>query len=146
MAQHANFTKALISSLAHSTFGWIPKKLLITSITSLALTVPPDPSDEIMHILIVILSFTLVLIASLAYLRRRNRRYLFLTLAFVFLFASQFVTMLEVAVYSNYLMIIPSIGLHLSHLFDLLMLLSFAAALMRDLPSQAGGGLKRNRI
>ena len=121
---------------------------LILSNIPLALATGPDTSDEIMHVLMVILSFTLVLIASLAYLRRRNRRYMFLTLAFIFLFASQAVTMLEVVVYSNYLLIIPVIGLHLSHVLDLMMLISFAAALMREFPNspRVSGGLGKKSV
>ena len=99
---------------------------------SLAISPSPDVGEEMMHVLIVALSSILVVIAALAYSRKRNRRYLFLSMAFVFLLLSQLVTMLEVVLFSNSLLMIPVLNLHITHLFDLLMLVSFAAALMRD--------------
>ncbi|MHB8565476.1 MAG: hypothetical protein ACYC7D_04680 [Nitrososphaerales archaeon] len=135
MAQAANYAKVLIYFLLRSSMDTSLLAGFPSILPNVLLVSTPDLSDEIMHVLIVALSFTLVVIASLAYLRKRNRRYLFLSLAFIFLLLSQIVTMLEVVVYSNYLLIIPAIGLHLSHLFDLLMLLSFTLALIRDWPN-----------
>jgi len=85
--------------------------------------------DAIMHVLIVALSIIVLTVSLLAYNRRRSRRYLFLSTGFFFLFMSQLATLLEVAFFSNALLIIPSIGLHLSHVFDFLTLIFFLLAL-----------------
>lgn len=82
-----------------------------------------------MHILIVALSIAVLSVSLLAYNRRRNRRYLYLTVGFLFIFLSQFATLFEVVFLSNALIIIPSIGLHLSHVFDFLTLIFFLLAL-----------------
>ncbi len=82
-----------------------------------------------MHILIVVLAVTVLTVSILAYERRRSRRYLLLSTGFFFLFLSQFATLLEVIFYSNALIIIPSIGLHLSHVFDFLTLIFFFLAI-----------------
>jgi hypothetical protein len=81
--------------------------------------------DSIMHLIIVVLAVTVLSVSFLAYQRRRSRRYLLLSLGFFFLFLSQFATLLEVILLSNALIIIPSIGLHLSHVFDFLTLIFF---------------------
>ena len=85
--------------------------------------------DAIMHVLIVALSIIVLTVSLLAYNRRRSRRYLFLSTGFFFIFMSQLATLLEVAFFSNALLIIPSIGLHLSHVFDFLTLIFFLLAL-----------------
>jgi len=85
--------------------------------------------DAVMHILIVALSVVVLTVSLLAYKRRRSRRYLFLTAGFFFIFMSQLATLLEVAFLSNALLIIPSIGLHLSHVFDFLTLIFFLLGL-----------------
>ncbi|MGI0090409.1 MAG: hypothetical protein ACREBS_01745 [Nitrososphaerales archaeon] len=91
-----------------------------------------DFPDDILHVTIVSLALFLVILAALVYLRKRNTRYLFLLIAFAFLFMSQTVTMLEVTLFSNAYLLIPYTGLHLSHLFDFLMILSFGLALVRS--------------
>src|SRR5579872_6395058 len=79
-------------------------------------SVPIDWGDAVMHVLIVVLAITVLSVSFLAYDRTRSRRYLFLPIGFFFLFLSQFSTLLEVLFLSNALIIIPSIGLHLSHI------------------------------
>ena len=82
-----------------------------------------------LHLTIVALAITVLTVSVLAYERRRTRRYLLLTLGFFFIFLSQFATLLEVIFLSNALIIIPSIGLHLSHVFDFLTLIFFLLAI-----------------
>jgi hypothetical protein len=88
-----------------------------------------DLGDAMLHIAIVALAITVLTVSLLAYERRRTRRYLLLTLGFFFIFLSQFATLLEVIFLSNALIIIPSIGLHLSHVFDFLTLIFFLLAI-----------------
>src|SRR5271166_725749 len=88
-----------------------------------------DWGDAVMHILIVTLAVVVLVVSLLAYNRRRSRRYLFLSAGFFFIFMSQLATLLEVAFLSNALIIIPSIGLHLSHVFDFLTLIFFLLAI-----------------
>ena len=88
-----------------------------------------DWGDAIMHVLIVALSIVVLSVSLLAYNRRRSRRYLFLSAGFFFIFMSQLATLFEVVFLSNALLIIPSIGLHLSHVFDFLTLIFFLLAL-----------------
>jgi NADH:ubiquinone oxidoreductase subunit 6 (subunit J) len=92
---------------------------------------PADLNDGLVHIAIVALAVVVLVISFLAYLRMKNARYLFLTLAFTFLFLSQIVSLIEVLFLSNLYVVVPIFGIHLSHLFDLLTLLSFAAALIK---------------
>lgn len=66
-----------------------------------------------------------------AYVRKPFGRYLFLFFAFLFLALSQTVSFVESMFLSGGLVLIPLIGLHLSHLFDLLMLSGFGVALTR---------------
>jgi len=88
-----------------------------------------DWGDAVMHVVIVVLSIVVLTVSLLAYNRRRTRRYLFLSTGFFFIFMSQLATLFEVVFFSNALLIIPSIGLHLSHVFDFLTLLFFLLAL-----------------
>ena len=88
-----------------------------------------DWGDALLHIAIVALAITVLTVSILAYERRRTRRYLLLTLGFLFILLSQFATLLEVIFLSNALIIIPSIGLHLSHVFDFLTLIFFLLAI-----------------
>jgi hypothetical protein len=88
-----------------------------------------DWGDALMHILIVTLAIVVLGVSLLAYERRKSRRYLLLSFGFFFLFLSQFATLLEVVFLSNALIIIPSIGLHLSHVFDFLTLIFFLLAI-----------------
>jgi len=84
-----------------------------------------DWGEAILHVSIVSLSITVLSVSLLAYARRRTRRYLLLSIGFFFLFLSQLSSLLEVVFLSNALIIIPSMGLHLSHVFDFLTLIFF---------------------
>ncbi len=88
-----------------------------------------DWGDAMLHFAIVALAITVLVVSLLAYQRRHSRRYLLLSVGFSFLFLSQFSTLLEVLFLSNTLIIIPSIGLHLSHVFDFLTLIFFLLAI-----------------
>jgi hypothetical protein len=91
-------------------------------------------TEVLLHIVIVILASLLVVVSISAYLRKKwNSRYLFLALAFVCLFASQFVTLIEVVAYSDTLIVIPELGLHVTHVLDLLTLVSFLLAMRKSL-------------
>jgi len=88
-----------------------------------------DWGDAMLHIAIVALAITVLTVSLLAYHRRRSRRYLLLSIGFFFLFLSQTATLFEVIFLSDALIIIPSIGLHLSHVFDFLTLIFFLLAI-----------------
>ena len=107
--------------IANSIF-WLPSEFLAISGTL-------DWGEVILHITIVALSITVLSVSVLAYFRRKTRRYLLLSIGFFFLFLTQFSSLLEVVFYSNALIIIPSIGLHLSHVFDFLTLIFFMLAM-----------------
>ena len=80
-----------------------------------------------------------MLTSFLAYLERRNRRYLFLFLAFVFLASSELVGLVEVLFYSSQLILIPFTAIHLSHFLEFLMLSSFSLALLSKSRIVGGG-------
>jgi hypothetical protein len=86
--------------------------------------------DDVLHVLIVAMSFLVLVISALAYVRRPSRRYLFLLIAFVFLALSQSETLIETIFLSNALVIVPVLNVHLSHLFDFFMVFSFGLALL----------------
>ncbi|HZY47301.1 MAG TPA: hypothetical protein VFE96_05830 [Candidatus Bathyarchaeia archaeon] len=92
---------------------------------------PLNVGEDFIHSVLVMSSVVLVIIASRAYLRRHDSRYLFLLLAFVFLGISQVVTLLEALSVSGPIFL-PFIEVHLSHMLDFLMLLSFALSLTRS--------------
>lgn len=89
-----------------------------------------DLTDGIVHILLVAFSMFVLLISLSAYTVRKTQRYLFLSLAFAFLAASQVVGLVESWVLSTQLIFIPDTGIHLSHFLDFLMLSSFSLALL----------------
>jgi len=89
-------------------------------------------TDDLIHILIVIMSFTVLGISFFGYLRRRNSRYFLLFLAFVFLTLSQTTTAIETFFLSDQLIIIPYMDVHVTHLFDFVTLLCFGFALTRQ--------------
>jgi hypothetical protein len=92
---------------------------------------PYDFTDDLVHVLIVVMSFIVLGISLFAYLRRRTSRYFFLLLAFAFLALSQTVTAYETFFLGDQLILIPYSGLHITHLFDFATLLSFGFALTR---------------
>lgn len=87
--------------------------------------------EDLIHGVLVASSLVLWMIAARAYARKHDSRYLFLLLAFVFLGLSQVVTLLETISLSSQILL-PIFELHLSHLLDFLMLLSFTLALTRN--------------
>jgi hypothetical protein len=88
-----------------------------------------NPQEAAVHTLAVILSLLVLTISILAYKRRGGRRYLALSVAFVFLALSQVLQFAE-SYYFNAFVFIPLLDIHLSHLLDLAMLVSFGLALM----------------
>jgi uncharacterized membrane protein YoaK (UPF0700 family) len=87
-------------------------------------------ADDAVHVALVVMCLIVLAVSVLAYVKKRNRRYLLLTLAFAFLTLSQSVDLVETFSTSSQLVIIPIIEIHLSHLFDFLMLTSFGLALI----------------
>ena len=89
--------------------------------------------DDFMHIVLVGLSLALMGISVNGFRRRRNSRYLFLMLAFVFFSLDQVVALWQQLYLGDVLLSVPIMGLHVTHVFELLMGVSFVAALL--LPS-----------
>ena len=87
--------------------------------------------DDFVHLLIVGLSLAVLIISIFAYKRRRQTRYLLLPFAFLFMFISQFISLLESLFYSDVLLVVPYVGVHLAHLFDLFTLVAFGLALFK---------------
>lgn len=94
-----------------------------------------NAGEDLIHTVLVASSVVLVTIAGRAYFKKSDPRYLFLLLAFVFLGVSQVVTLLE-AIYVSGPIFLPFLDLHLSHLLDFLMLLSFTISLTRGVESK----------
>jgi hypothetical protein len=88
--------------------------------------------EDFIHTVLVTSSIVLVIIAGRAYGKKHDSRYLFLLLAFIFLGLSQVATLLEALSVSGPIFI-PFLELHLSHLLDVLMLLSFTLSLTRSI-------------
>jgi hypothetical protein len=88
--------------------------------------------DNLMHVLVVALSLTVLGIALLAYERKRNMRFLLLSLAFFFIAIGEIVTFFETFFLSGALIMIPIVNIHLAHIFDFFTLVTFGLALMRD--------------
>ena len=88
-----------------------------------------DPND-VLHVLLVVFSIGLFTVSVGAFLRRRGQRYLFLMLAFGLLCADQVITLYQQLYTGGFLILIPYVDLHLVHLLELLMMLSFAIALI----------------
>jgi hypothetical protein len=99
---------------------------------ALALLAFLSNTDDLMHVLIVLLSIVVLTISVTAFWQKRNARYLMLFVAFFFLALSQIFTLGEVLFYSGALITIPFVGIHLTHLFDFLMLVTFGLALLRN--------------
>jgi hypothetical protein len=86
--------------------------------------------DDIMHVALVGLSLALMGMSMNGFRRRRNSRYFFLMLAFIFFSLDQVVTLWQQLYLGDILLSLPVFGLHVTHLFELLMGLSFFAALL----------------
>ncbi len=87
-------------------------------------------ADDAVHVALLVMSVVVFATSVLAYTKKRNRRYLLLTLAFASLTVSQSVDLVETFFTSSQLIIIPLVEIHLSHLFDFLMLTCFGLALV----------------
>jgi hypothetical protein len=86
--------------------------------------------DDVMHVLLAALSVILLVIAINAFRVRPTSRYFLLTLAFVFLCLDQTITLIQEIYFGGLLIAIPFLELHLVHFLELLMLVSFVAALV----------------
>lgn len=85
--------------------------------------------EAVVHSVAVLLSLLVLSISILAFKRRGGRRYLALSVAFVFLALSEIVQFAE-SYFFNAFIFLPLLDIHLSHLLDLAMLVSFGLALM----------------
>ena len=90
----------------------------------------PLVNDDAMHVVLVTLSAILVAISVNGYNRRRDRRYFFLMLAFIFFFLDQAVTLYQQLYLNDVLIVIPYVELHLVHTFELVMSICFIVALL----------------
>lgn len=89
-------------------------------------------TDGIMHLLTVGLAIAVFVISLQVLKKRKTTRYIMLSIAFFFLLLSQIDSFVEALYYSGSLITIPYLGLHLSHLFDFFMLISFVLALAKN--------------
>ena len=85
--------------------------------------------DVIVHVLLVTFSLLVLFISLVAYVDRRNSRYMLLSLAFAFLFSSQVAELAEEMFLSSRLILLPATSIHLTHFLDFLTLASFSGAL-----------------
>jgi len=104
-----------------------------------ALFLITSDSDDAMHLLLAGLSLALMLVSVNAYRKRPERRYFLLMLAFIFLCLDQVVTAYQEFFLGGELIALPFLDLHLIHFLELLMILSFLAALV--MPSKRGGAM-----
>lgn len=88
-----------------------------------------SPQEAVVHTVTVVLSFAVLLISIFAYRRKGGGRYLGLTTAFVFLTASELIQFAESFIFNTFIYI-PFLDIHLSHLLDMAMLVSFGFALL----------------
>jgi hypothetical protein len=84
-----------------------------------------------MHFILLVLSVVLMVISANGFKRRPNSRYLFLMLAFIFFFLDQAVTFYQEIYLNGLLISTPFLSLHLVHLLEFLMSISFLTALLR---------------
>jgi len=85
---------------------------------------------DVLHLTLAILSVAVFGISIAAYVRRRETRYFFLMIAFLFFCLDQTITLYQEMYYYGFLIVIPYIGVHLVHVLELLMLVSLIAALL----------------
>jgi len=94
-------------------------------------TLITSSQDDIMHFVLLVLSVALMGISANGFRRRTNSRYLFLMLAFIFFFLGQAVTFYQEICLNGLLISTPFLSLHLVHLLELLMSVSFLTALLK---------------
>jgi hypothetical protein len=87
-----------------------------------------SPEEALVHTVTVTLSLVVLGVSVVAYKRRGGGRYLSLMVAFVFLSTSELIQFAE-SFFFNAFIYLPLVGIHLTHLFDLAMLVSFGLAL-----------------
>jgi hypothetical protein len=92
--------------------------------------------DDLMHLVLLVLSVFLVTVSVNGFRRKRNSRYFFLMLAFVFFWLDQSVTLYQEFYLNGLLISIPYLNLHLIHFLELLMSVSFLTAMLG--PSSLG--------
>ena len=85
--------------------------------------------EAAVHTLTVILSLVVLAVSIVAYRSRRGKRYVALTVAFLFLALSEMVQFVE-SYWLNAFVFLPILDVHLSHILDMAMLVSFGLALM----------------
>jgi len=85
--------------------------------------------EALIHTILVGASLAVLLVSVRAFMARGGGRYFALMVAFVFMTLSQVVDFVE-SYYSTGFIIFPVLDVHLSHLLDLVMILSFGAALL----------------
>lgn len=93
-----------------------------------------------MHFVLSVLTLLLLLVSVNAYSKVRTRRYLLLMLAFAFFAVDQLVQLWQQLYYGDAELMFPVINLHVSHFLELLMSISFIAALLTP------AGLRRGSI
>jgi hypothetical protein len=91
-----------------------------------------------MHFILLVFSVVLMVISANGYRRRPTSRYFFLMLAFVFFCLDQTVTFYQEIYLNGLLIAIPYVGLHLIHMLELLMSVSFLTALLRPVAGPEG--------
>jgi len=94
-------------------------------------TLITSSQDNIMHFVLLLLSVVLMAISANGFRRRPNSRYFFLMLAFTFFCLDQAVTFYQEIYLNGLLISVPVLSLHLVHLLELLMSVSFLTALLR---------------
>ena len=87
-------------------------------------------ANDFLHVLLAVFSVGLFVVSVGAFVRRRGSRYMFLMLAFGLLCLDQLVTLWQELYYGGFLLLIPYVDLHLVHFLELLMMVSFAIALV----------------
>ena len=83
-----------------------------------------------MHLLLVAASLGLLVVSASAYWTRRSGRYLFLLVAFLFFSLDQSVTLWQQLYFGDGLLTLPLGDIHVTHLLELVMAISFLAALL----------------
>jgi hypothetical protein len=92
-------------------------------------TPPTVSTDDAMHIILLAMSVILVAVSLNGFRKRPNTRYFFLLVAFLFFFLDQAATFWQQLYYNDEEVTLPFVGLHLTHLLEFLMAVSFLVAL-----------------
>lgn len=87
-------------------------------------------SDDVMHFVLSGIALLLFVISVTVLRKIRTWRYSLLALAFAFFALDQLVQLLQQLYYGSAELMIPVLDLHVTHFFELLMSVSFVAALL----------------